>query len=437
MRRSLIIMAAATTAVVLIALLVPMSVLLGKYALEDRLARAALEVQATETVVSGHDKGSVSVYLSEINQDVGRVATTVLYPDGTSVGPDPGENDRVRQARATGQARVDDIPGGAEILVPVSLGGGSALPENTPVIRVRVFESGLAEDLRQSWLLLGVLGVILLAGTVVLADRLGRSFVEPVRALAATARRLSTGDRDAAVVIAGPPEVQDVATALQQLVSRVEQLLARERTAIADLSHRLRTPMTRLRLGLDRIPAEDRDRFSGDLDELARMVDDVVREARRSEQAGLTARCNAYDVVRARTDFWRPLAEDQGRRFEIDLPVPTTRPEINVAVSASDLEAVLDALLDNVFTYTAEGTALAVRLQVADAKTVLTVDDAGDGFSFDPESARRGTSYTGSTGLGLDIARRTAEAAGGDVRIESAALGGARVSVRLPVVAWR
>jgi signal transduction histidine kinase len=433
----LIVMVAATTAVVLIALLVPMSVLLGKYALEDRLARAALEVQATETVVSGHDKGAVSVYLSQINEEVRRVATTVLYPDGTSVGPDPGENDRVRQARESGQARVDDIPGGAEILVPVSLGGGSSLPDNTPVIRVRVYESGLAEDLRQSWVLLALLGVILLAGSVLLADRLGRSFVEPVRALAASARRLSTGDRAAPVVIAGPPEVQDVATALQQLVNRVEQLLARERTAISDLSHRLRTPMTRLRLGLDRIPAEESDRFSGDLDELARMVDDVVREARRSEQAGLTPRCNAYDVVRARTNFWLPLAEDQSRHFDIDLPVLASRSEINVAVSASDLEAVLDALLDNVFTYTPEGTALAVRLHVVGHTADLTVEDAGDGFGFDPESVRRGTSHAGSTGLGLDIARRTAEAAGGEVQIGSAALGGARVSVRLPVVAWR
>ena len=53
MRRSLILTVAAATAMVLLAMLVPMAVLVRSYAGEDLLARAALEVQATETVVSG------------------------------------------------------------------------------------------------------------------------------------------------------------------------------------------------------------------------------------------------------------------------------------------------------------------------------------------------------------------------------------------------
>ena len=53
MRRSLIVTVAAAVTMVLVAMLVPMAVLLQRFALEDRLARAALEVQATESVVSG------------------------------------------------------------------------------------------------------------------------------------------------------------------------------------------------------------------------------------------------------------------------------------------------------------------------------------------------------------------------------------------------
>ena len=60
MRRSLIVTVAAAISMVLLAMLVPMAVLVRSYALEDRLARAALEVQAVETVVSGgEDKGAV------------------------------------------------------------------------------------------------------------------------------------------------------------------------------------------------------------------------------------------------------------------------------------------------------------------------------------------------------------------------------------------
>ncbi len=133
MRRSLILTVAAAVSMVLLAMLVPMAVLLRSYALEDRLSRAALEVQATETVVSGQDKGAVATYLEKVNRGHD-VSTTVLYPpsdlhpEGEAIGPTPGEDADVVQARITGQASVRDVDGGSEILVPVSLGGSSAGP---------------------------------------------------------------------------------------------------------------------------------------------------------------------------------------------------------------------------------------------------------------------------------------------------------------------
>ena len=138
MRRQLIVTVAAVVSMVLLAMLVPTAVLVRSYALEDRLSRAALEVQATETVVSGagEDKGDVTVYVDEINAADDGIQTTVLYADGTGVGPHPGEDARVAEARRTGQARVDDVEGGAQILVPVSSAAARASRRDTPVIRV-------------------------------------------------------------------------------------------------------------------------------------------------------------------------------------------------------------------------------------------------------------------------------------------------------------
>jgi len=435
MRRSLILTVAAAVAMVLLAMLVPMAVLLRGYALEDRLSRAALEVQATETVVSAQDEGSVATYLETINRD-DDVQTTVLYPpdelhpEGEAIGPSPDEDRYVVQARLTGQASVHDIDGGAEILVPVSLGQSSAGPESTPVVRVEVRAPGLEPDIVRAWLALLLLGVVLLVGALVLADRLGRSFVQPIRRLAAYAGALGQHGRPEPVPPSGPPEVKELTTAMNRLVGRIESLLERERAGVADVSHRLRTPMTALRLRIDALPEpDDRDRLSADLDELQATVDHIVREARRSEREGVVPLVDAVAVVAERARFWAPLPEDQGRAF--DVRVEPDEPVV-VPTSEQDLQAMVDVLLDNVFSHTPDDAAVTVTLaERAGGGLRITVDDAGPGFPEGVDVAGRGESGAGSTGLGLSIVDKTATGSGGGLSWGVSPAGGARVVVDL------
>jgi signal transduction histidine kinase len=437
-RRSLIVTVAAAVGMVLVAMLVPMAVLLRSYALEDRLSRAALEVQATESVVSVQDRGGVAVYVDLVNRPDTGIVTTVLYPpddvhpEGLAIGPSGGEDERVVQARATGQARVDDAEGGAEILVPVSLGegGGSGPAAVTPVVRVEVSAPGLESGILRSWVVLSALGLVLLLGALALADRIGRSFVSPVRALAAHAVRLGDHRRPAPVTPSGPPEVRELASAMNRLVGRIQVLLERERESVSDLSHRLRTPMTALRLRVDGLsdPGE-RERLGSDLDELQAMVDHVVREARRSEREGLVAVCDGAAVIAERSEFWRPLAEDQGRDLALEVAVPGP---VLVGTAAEDLEALVDVLLDNVFTHTPETASLAVRVHPrAGGGLVLTVADSGPGIDPGLAAVDRGSSGRGSTGLGLAIAERTAQESGGSLSLGTSPTGGAQVVVEL------
>lgn len=217
-------------------------------------------------------------------------------------------------------------------------------------------------------------------------------------------------------------------TAINVLAGRIGELLATERESVADLSHRLRTPITALRLDVDALPAgEDRDRLSAAVDELTRQVDRLIREARRPVREGVEARSDARAVVAERVAFWAPLAEDQGRQVTLHLaerPCP-------VGVAPEDLETAMDALLGNVIAHTPEGTALTVAVGRDRSEGVLVVvTDEGPGFS-DERVVDRGVSRAGSTGLGLDIARRTAAASGGDLRIGAGPGGGGRVSMRL------
>lgn len=428
MRRNLILTVAATVSMVLIAMLVPMAVLVRSYALEDHLSRAALEVQVTESVMSGQDKGTVSQYLDRINRSA-ETRTTVFYPDGAVIGPDPDPDSYVTQVRRTGQARVDDVPGGSQLVVPVSLGGSSALPEQTPVIRVLVSEPGIVSDVGRAWLLLAVLGIVLLAGSLVLADRLGRSFVQPIRALAKRTQALDAGTGADLPEPTGPPEVRELGAALNRMVSRVELLLERERQSVSDLSHRLRTPVTALRLRIDGLAdPEEQARLSADLDDLETMVDQIIREARRSEREGIDPRVDAVARLAERVRFWVPLAEDQERELVLHLdPV-----EVEVRISAEDLDALVDAVLDNVFTHTPEGSGVAVNIGAAANGVLLTVEDGGPGFPAGLDVTDRGTSGAGSTGLGLAIVERIARESGGRLHLSrSEAMGGARLAVEL------
>ncbi len=430
MRRALILTVLATSSMVLLAMLVPLALLIRNYDLEDRLARAALGVQATETVVSRHDRGMVSAYLERLNAEDAGIQTTVLYPDGIGVGPHPGEDEAVATARVTGQARVDDTATGARILSPVSLGGSSGSPEQTPVVRVDVGDAPFPSAVHVAWLVLALLGLLILAGALVLADRIGQSFVRPVRRLARDAERLGGPEGLRTVEVEGPAEVRQLADSLNRLSERIENLLEREREQIADLSHRLRTPITTLRLDVESLQDPgDRDRLTADIDRLHHVVDHVIDRARRRHDDTEVVSTDAVTVLVERTEYWRPLAEEQARPFALTVEGPG-RPR--VPVSPDDLVSLVDVLLDNVFSHTPPGTEVTVLVTSDDdAALSFAVSDDGPGFTDGTDAVLRGTSGAGSTGLGLSIAADIARAAGGDLRWGSSARGGAEVVVTL------
>jgi signal transduction histidine kinase len=108
-----------------------------------------------------------------------------------------------------------------------------------------------------------------------------------------------------------------------------------------------------------------------------------------------------------------------------------------VRLSAEDLAAAIDALIENVIAHTEEGTpfAVSVRLEHEAGRpmVVVAVSDEGPGLS--PGVGVRGRSDRGSTGLGLDIARQAAETSGGELRLVESASGGAQVELWLGTVA--
>lgn len=411
----------AMTSVVLVAFLVPLGLLARSLAQERALAVARQDAQAVAVFAgSAADQARLDAALLAVNR--GERATTVFLPDGRELG-EPAERTESVALAALGRAFTARTADGAEVLLPV---GGAA---GVAVVRTAVPTSELEEGVTRAWATLAGVGLVLLAGTALAGRRLAARLSRSVRDLAGVAERLGAGDLTARVVPSGPAEVVSVGTVLNDLGGRVGDLLADERELVADLSHRLRTPITALRLDVDGLadPAE-RDRLAAHVDDVAAAVDAVIQTARQHDRRA-PERCDAAAVVRDRARFWSVLAASQGRALELEVvPGP-----VWVAASPADLGAALDVLVDNVFRHTPAGTGCALEVATTAGRAAVSVTDRGPGLA-DPSLAARGSSGAGSTGLGLDVARRTAERAGGRLALEGSG-GGTRVVLDLPLVA--
>ncbi|MGA8114146.1 MAG: HAMP domain-containing sensor histidine kinase [Actinocatenispora sp.] len=426
MRKRLALLAAATTLLVLVAFLVPLALLVRTVAADRAVSRATLQSQALSSVVATGDPGTLRLILEQLNNDT-ESPVTVFLSDGSALG-EPARRTAAVELAAQGRSLAVEVPGGRQILVSVQ---GRA--EGPAVIATFVPDEQLQRGVRRAWLILLGLGVGLVLVGVVVADRLAHTLVRPVSELASVSHRLARGDLAARARPQGPPEFRDVALALNHLAGRIRGLLREEREAVADLSHRLRTPMTALRLDAEALSDPDEaERLGADVDRLERAISQAIHDTRRRGEAGTgaAATCDATAVVAERVEFWSVLAEETDRTARVDLPAGP----VPVRVAVADLAGLVDALLGNVFAHTPDGTGFAVALAARpDGGARLTIADDGPGFPANQleQLVSRGTSLGNSTGLGLDIAVRVAEASGGGLGLSSGADGGARVTVDL------
>ncbi|MBZ9596004.1 HAMP domain-containing histidine kinase [Streptomyces erythrochromogenes] len=435
MRWALVKVCLAVTAMVVVAFAVPLGLVVQEMASDRAFSNAERQAATIGPTLSiTTDPGQLSKAVESTQMGAARrMAVHVPAVDGgapVSIGEGRAGERAVAETRRMGRATTASLTGGGSALLqPIALGSG-----DIAVVEIFVPESEVSNGVATAWLVLAGVGLALIVGSVAVADRLGARLVRPAERLADAAHQLGEGRLGARVPEAGPKELRSAAVAFNSMADQVVELLANERELAADLSHRLRTPLTVLRLNTASLgdgPAAEQTRAA--VEQLEREVDTIIRTAREQRPAagmagaGAGAGCDASEVIRDRMDFWSALAEDEGREVRLAGVDRTVR----IPVARPELAAALDAMLGNVFRHTPEGTPFAVDVHDAGDAVIVLVSDAGPGIS-DPDAAlRRGNDggRDGSTGLGLDIVRRVAESTGGDVRLGRSVLGGTEVRV--------
>lgn len=282
---------------------------------------------------------------------------------------------------------------------------------------------------------------------------LSRSFGAGVERLAAGAARLGAGELDARIgPVDGGPELERLAATLDDMAERLERTIAAEQRAtvvrndlITAVSHDLRTPLAGLRAMVEAIDdgvVNDPDSFRRYAAEIRRsvtalgtLVDDLFElvqldaERVRAE----TRRTTLDEVVDAALAACAARAVEKGVRLETHLDGAA-----DVLVSPR-LKRAVQNLLQNAIRHTpADGTIRIEGRRVSDA-VELAVADSGEGIPreaidrvFEPFWRGDASRSDEGAGLGLALAKRIVEAAGGDLTVRSEAGVGARFALVVP-----
>jgi two-component system phosphate regulon sensor histidine kinase PhoR len=213
-----------------------------------------------------------------------------------------------------------------------------------------------------------------------------------------------------------------------------------ECAVLPTVGHELRTPLTSIRGYIEtvldgQIDPQTSRRFletaRREALRLGRLIDGML-EISMLELTPSLAQCDVVEQIRATVDIIAPIAHKR------DVTIRTRSPKRAVArLDADECVHALSNLVENAVKHGSEHGTVKVACRRADPFVEVAVDDDGGGV--DP--ARRkaifalgvrgvGTDRTVS-GIGLAVVRAIAERAGGDVRVESSSLGGARFVLRV------
>lgn len=278
---------------------------------------------------------------------------------------------------------------------------------------------------------IGLVGLTTVLLAALIGMVLSRSVTRPVRLLAAAHDQFAAGDRSVrADEAAGPPEVRGLSRSFNGMAGRIDALLEQQRGFAADASHQLRTPLTALRLRLERArelalsdppgAVERLEAADDELDRLETLIEGLLVLS-RAEGSGVAALpVDLAATASARVEQWAALAA------ETDAVVTYSGPDaVEVLAVPSAVEQIVDNLVDN-----ALGVGSPSVLVTVDGST-LRVSDRGPGMTADERAHAferfwrgRGEQDRRGSGLGLAIVAQLAAASGARVRLDARDGGG-------------
>jgi signal transduction histidine kinase len=256
-----------------------------------------------------------------------------------------------------------------------------------------------------------------------------RRALRPLRALHEGVARLSEGDLDVVLKNRSRDEFGTLTDAFNQMVRRVKGMIEARDQLLLDVSHELRSPLTRMKVALALMPeGEKKARMDADVTEMEAMLAELLELERLRDGRGIET--ERQDLVPVLREAAEALGEGPpGVRLEL------TEPELLLEIDRDRIRTVLNNLLENAVKYSLpDSRPVEVRASRESGTVEVRVIDDGRGIPeadlghlFEPffRVDRSRSKKTGGYGLGLSICKRIMEAHGGSISVANKAGRGA------------
>ncbi|BEP58098.1 HAMP domain-containing sensor histidine kinase [Variovorax sp. V118] len=263
-----------------------------------------------------------------------------------------------------------------------------------------------------------------------------RRITQRLETLQRGVQRWGEGDLSARVIEEGQDEVADLSKRFNASAERIEQLVRSHKSLLANASHELRSPLTRIRMGLelmgDQPSPAAREEISRNIGELDQLIDEILLASRLDASEADMGTIESVDLT--------GLAAEECAQVnaELDLAEGTDNATLTVPGVSRLLRRAIRNLLENARRYGAGE--ISVELGSAGGYATVRVNDRGPGVPatlreriFEPFYRLPGASErNGGVGLGLALVKSIAERHGGSVRCEDRPGGGASFVICLP-----
>jgi two-component system OmpR family sensor kinase len=281
------------------------------------------------------------------------------------------------------------------------------------------------------WLIV-LVGIAVALGVYPIVRRLTKR----LEALQGGVKRWGEGDLSARIAEDGRDEVADLAHRFNESAARIETLVRSHKSLLANASHELRSPLTRIRMALELMgenpSAVTRAEITRNIAELDQLIDEILLASRLDAREADMGTIESVELM--------GLAAEECARTEAELEVPegTDSGALTVRGVPRLLRRAIRNLLENARRYGAGEVSLQLEADGGLARVV--VSDRGPGVPaalreriFEPFYRLPGASEReGGVGLGLALVKSIAERHGGSVRCEGRAGGGASFVITLP-----